>query len=146
MSDLQQTIERMFALTDALKWEERAELLAEDVDFLTPNGPSVGRQASIDFSVPFGQAFPAMKHTITKLVVTGDDAAVEGRWQATNTGPLTTPTGVIDPTGRAVEFVWCGVFHWNGTHLDVVHIYFDQMSMLGQLGLLPAPEAEPVAS
>ena len=141
MIALQQRIDQMFALTDALEWEERAELFAPEVDFLTPQGQTTGRQATIDFSRPFGTAFPAMQHIIDRVIVSasGDEAAVEGRWIATNTGPLTTPAGVVPPTGRTVEFVWTGVFHWDGQHLDRVHIYFDQMSMLGQLGLLPEP-------
>ena len=144
MSDVQTTIERFFALTDALAWEERAQLLAEDAEFVTPNGPTTGRQASIDFSVPFGTAFPTMAHTLDKVLVSGEHGIVEGRWRATNTGPLTTPAGTIDATGRTVEFPWCAVFHADGELLDSVHIYFDQMSMMGQLGLLPEPE--PAAS
>jgi predicted ester cyclase len=139
MSDLQTTIERLFALTDALAWEDRAQLMTEDVDFVTPNGPATGRQASIDFSIPMGVAFPTMQHVVDKLVVAGDDAIVEGRWHATNTGPLTTAAGTIDATGRTVDLPWCAVFHRDGELLDAVHIYFDQMVMLGQLGLVPEP-------
>jgi predicted ester cyclase len=141
MTDLPHVIDQMFALTDALKWEERAELCTTDVDFLTPQGQTTGRQATIDFSIPFGTAFPTMQHTLDRVVVSasGDEAAVEGRWIATNSGPLTTPQGIVPPTGRTVEFGWSGMFHWDGQHLDRIHIYFDQMSMLGQLGLLPEP-------
>ena len=41
------------------------------------------------------------------------------------------------PTGKAVELRWASAYEVNGAALTSEHLYFDQMDLLSQLGLLP---------
>jgi predicted ester cyclase len=50
---------------------------------------------------------------------------------------LHTPNGDVAPTGKPVEFRWAAVYEVEGEELISEHLFFDQMDLLGQLGLLP---------
>jgi hypothetical protein len=56
----------------------------------------------------------------------------------THTGVLHTPKGDVPPTGRAVGLRWAAVYLTEGDTLKSEQLFFDQMDLLGQLGLLPA--------
>jgi len=64
-------------------------------------------------------------------------AAAEGTIAGTHDGVLHTPNGDVAPTGRAVELRWAAVYATDGETLKSEHLFFDQMDLLGQLGLLP---------
>lgn len=72
----------------------------------------------------------------------GDDfAVVEFIGRGIHDGPLASPGGEIPPTGRRIETRFCEVFEARDGRLVRGRIYFDLATMLGQLGLMPAPEA-----
>lgn len=72
----------------------------------------------------------------------GDDfAVVEFIGRGTHDGPLAGPGGEIPPTGRRLETRFCEVFEARDGRLVRARIYFDLATVLGQLGLMPAPEA-----
>jgi hypothetical protein len=52
-------------------------------------------------------------------------------------GVFHTPSGDVAPTGRAVELPWAAVYATDGEMLRSEHLFFDQMDLRGQLGLLP---------
>lgn len=56
-------------------------------------------------------------------------------YEGTHDGSL----GQIPPTGRRVNFDFAGVFRVDGGKLAELWITWDNMTILGQLGLLPAP-------
>jgi hypothetical protein len=58
----------------------------------------------------------------------------------TNTGsPFPTPQGEAPPTGRKAIVDAVEVATVTDGKISKLYIYFDQVNMLGQLGLLPAP-------
>ena len=89
----------------------------------------------------FAAAVPDTRNTITRCVQDGDDAAVEGYFRGTHTGPLPSPQGPIPATGRQFELSFCGLGRVRGERISEVHVYFDSMSIMAQLGLLPEPAA-----
>lgn len=83
-------------------------------------------------------ACPDMRFEVT-LEVAGEDHVVT-HWVGggTHTGPMYTPSGaVIEPTGKKFQLVGCTTIEFeNGKH-KTAWTFFDQASMLAQLGLMP---------
>jgi ketosteroid isomerase-like protein len=57
----------------------------------------------------------------------------------THTGPFQTPQGEVPPTGRTVVIDAVDVVTATDGKISSWRVYFDQMGILRQLGLLPAP-------
>jgi ketosteroid isomerase-like protein len=74
-----------------------------------------------------------------KVVESGDQAVGEMTYRGTQTGPLVGPAGEIPPTGKSVELrgaAWITIRDGRIARFDG---YYDTMSMMVQLGLMPAP-------
>jgi predicted ester cyclase len=68
-------------------------------------------------------------------VVAGDDLiGVFATYEGTHLGPL----GAFPPTGKRAKFDFAGVFRVENDKLAEFWITWDNMTILGQLGLLPA--------
>ena len=64
-------------------------------------------------------------------------AVIEGTYAGTNTGPL----GPLPPTGRAVSMPFAIVFGFDDAgKVTTYDVYYDQYTLLTQLGHLPAPD------
>ena len=60
-----------------------------------------------------------------------DETIVRG----THTGPMQTPDGVIPATGKSVEIRTCRVIEIEDDKVKSIREYYDQMTMMQQLGL-----------
>lgn len=140
MARLEELARQILELTDRHDWVAREAMLAPDCEFVTPAGAQRGPAATTAFSAPYAEAFPAARHQVDLVVGAGDAAVAEGLWIATHRGPLVTPQGPIPATGRTVTVPFVMTMRVSGELIASVHVYFDQMSLLGQLGLLPEPQ------
>ena len=87
----------------------------------------------------FVESFPDMRVEVTNVFATEDDESViEFTGRGTNTGLLHMPTGDIPPTGRYSELRFCSVNRAKSGKIVSIHSYYDVMTMLQQLGLVPA--------
>ncbi len=86
----------------------------------------------------FAEAFPGSRTEITTMFASEDQVVVEFIGRGTNTGPLHMPTGDIPATGRNLEMSFCEVIQCRNGKIVNFHIYFDNMTLLQQLGLVPA--------
>lgn len=83
--------------------------------------------------------FPDLEIVIDRQFQEGDTVVTEMRFTGTQSAPMTTPQGVLPPTGRRVDVPGC-VLHTIRDGKITQHTgYYDQMLFLGQLGLLPEP-------
>ena len=117
--------------------DSSADPWAADAEMVAPGGGASGRDEIIGFLGVFHEAFPDLRLEIKQLLSNGPAAAAEGTLAGTHDGVLHTPNGDIPPTGRAVELRWAAVYATDGQTLKSEHLFFDQMELLGQLGLLP---------
>ncbi len=131
---------KMLELTDRQDWAAREALLTPDCDVLTPTGRLRGRAATTAYSKPLVSAFSDAHHRIDLVAASGDVAVVEGAWIATHTGPLVTPDGEVPPTGRSLNLPFAATMRASGDHVASMHVYFDQLAFLAQLGLVPQPQ------
>lgn len=115
-----------------------ADPWAEDAVMVAPGAEVKGRDDVLGFIAVFREAFPDLRLELGQLLTDGPAAAAEGTLTGTHDGVLRTPGGDVAPTGRAVALRWSAVYATEGDTLKSEHLFFDQMDLLGQLGLLPA--------
>ena len=86
----------------------------------------------------FAEAFPDSNVEVTNTFATEDQIVIEFTGRGTNTGPLHLPTGDIPATGRHSEVRYCEVMQCRNGKIVSFHIYYDNMTLLQNLGLVPA--------
>ena len=84
---------------------------------------------------PFVEAFPDIKHRVIDPIESDGRIAFELEITGTHTAPLVGPGGEIPPTGKPIQLAAANVWTVAGGKIASYHIYFDQMSFMGQLGL-----------
>jgi predicted ester cyclase len=84
-------------------------------------------------------AFPDNQQIMSTIVGAGDQAAAEGVFEGTHTGSLRAPDGTeISPTGHRLSGRFSEFFVVRDDKIVSVHLYYDQLDVLAQLGLMPA--------
>jgi steroid delta-isomerase-like uncharacterized protein len=115
------------------------DLYAEDALQNMPDGTFVGRDAIRDRLAQELIAFPDVNHVVRSFVEQGDAFCDEWTFAGTHTGSLLLPDGrELPPTGKRIEvrgMEYCQV-NDNGK-LTVDTLYYDNLAVLVQLGLLP---------
>jgi len=139
MTDARTLAERLFEAIDSHRWADVHAVLTADAEMSSPFGTRLTVPAWLDINRAFAVACPDGRHTITDVVDDGDRFAIEGTWSGTHTGPMAGPGGEVPPTGRSVVLPFCGIATRRGDRIAAVTVYLDQMTMLGQLGLVPEP-------
>ena len=125
---------------------------AED-DLFSPDvvtvDPAAGTIRGIDsfkaYVRAFHAAFPDERHTLSSVVESGSMVAAEGTFTGTHAGPLVGPAGQVPATGRTVQLAFADVFEVEQGRITRHRLYYDQVSFLGQLGLLTASAAATAA-
>jgi steroid delta-isomerase-like uncharacterized protein len=111
---------------------------AEDCSLTSPDGGGKGQEAVGAFYDSSVGAFPDNRVRVIALAEDGELLAEEGVMAGTNTGPIPTPDGIELPaTGASVELPYCAMHVVRDDRIVESRYYWDQMAMLGQLGLLP---------
>ncbi len=91
----------------------------------------------VDVSKAWKSAFPDMKASVQECFASGDAVVCEVEWSGTHKGPLAGPMGTIAPTNRAGKLPAMLLFRFDGDRIRECHHYFDLMTMLAQLGVMP---------
>jgi predicted ester cyclase len=96
-----------------------------------PDGPEGVKMAA----AMYHGAFPNMQITIDEQVAEGD--TVVTRWTAVgvNSGPM----GDMPASGKSVTVTGMGIDHYQDGKIVSSWGVFDQMGMLVQMGVIPAP-------
>lgn len=84
-------------------------------------------------------AFPDNIQTFTHIAVDADLIGVFATYEGTHLGPL----GPIPPTAKHVKFDFAGMFKLRDDKLAELWITWDNMTIMAQLGLLPAEDVAP---
>jgi steroid delta-isomerase-like uncharacterized protein len=81
------------------------------------------------------RAFPDQRNELLALHHTDDAVVVEAVVRGTHKGPLRN----LPPTGREFELPILSIFLFNGDRLICERVYFDQTTVLRQLGVARDP-------
>jgi ketosteroid isomerase-like protein len=114
---------------------------AEDATAEVPGASLAGREQIGGYYGVFSDAFSGVRHDFTNIVEAGNTVVVEGVGHASHTAPLATPQGEVPPTGRDLALPFAELFEVEGGLIRSVRFYFDQVTFMTQLGLMPAPAA-----
>lgn len=122
-------------------WVEKslAHFAADSTVTVVPSGRKLpGSEGYKELVENFSRAFPGSNVELTNAFATEDQLVIEFTGRGTNTGLLRLPTGDIPATGRYSELQFCEVIQCRNGKIVSFHIYFDNMTLLQNLGLVPA--------
>jgi len=139
MTDAREVVERHVEAFNGRDAE--ADPWSEEADLIAPGASMRGREEVLGFIAAFWDAFPDGRLELSRVFAERSVAAAEGRFIGTHTGVLHTPVGDVPATSRHVEFRWMSSYDVRGDELASEHLYFDQVELLGQLGLMPTSAA-----
>jgi predicted ester cyclase len=134
MTEAKQVVERHVEAFNAQQAD--AEPWTEDAEFVAPGASMRGREQVLAFLGAFWEAFPDGRLELSRAFGEGSVAAAEGRFIGTHSGVFRTPTAEVPATGRLVDFRWMSAYEARGDELASEHLYFDQVELLTQLGLM----------
>lgn len=118
------------------------ELNAENVAFEGPGDVKLqGRDAATGYAMAWLNAFPDATITVSNEIVGGDWIVQEFTFEGTHDETLSGPRGDIPATHRHLKGRGVQVLHVTGDTVDDTRLYYDQVDMLTQLGLMPEPAA-----
>ncbi len=129
------TARRLYELLNAGNIEAIGELVSADYNEHDPlPDQGTGREGALDrFSMIVGALAP--RFTVEDVIAEGDRVA--GRW--TNAGTHVGEFAGIPPTAKTFTIKGIDIYRLAGGKLCEHWHVVDQLSMLGQLGLLPQP-------
>ena len=110
---------------------------AEDIDVpsgTTLHGPD-GHKRLLLFLV---ESFPDMRAELINAFATEDQVVLECTVRWNDTGPLYLPSGTLPNTRRPGKLRICFVFQIRNGKVTSLHQYYDMMTQMEQLGLVPA--------
>ena len=85
------------------------------------------------FLEAYTAVFPDNVQTPTHVAVAGDLIGVFATYEGTHLGPF----GPFEATGKSATFDFAGMFTMENGKLSEFRVTWDNMTILGQLGLLP---------
>ena len=116
------------------------ELNAENAKVEAPGDVKIeGREAATEYAMAWLRAFPDARVTVHNELAAGDWVTQEFTFEGSHEGTLSSPAGDIPAThkrlsGRAVQ-----IFKVEGDVVTDTRLYFDQVQVMTQLGLMPEP-------
>lgn len=138
MAELVTPYAEWYAAADDHDTVRLAEIVTPDCELVAPGANLRGPEQIARWVQVFFDAFPDLNHPISTAVLSGDTLAVELRLKGTHTGPLLSPQGTVPPTKQAIDLREANVLTCSGERIASVHMYFDQVEFLTQVGLMPA--------
>jgi steroid delta-isomerase-like uncharacterized protein len=98
-----------------------------------------GPEAITAYAMAWVNAFPDARVTVHNQVVDGDWVADRFTFTGTHDGTLVGPAGDIPATNRHVDGRGVQMMRVEDGKIAEFHLYYDQVQLLTQLGLMPEP-------
>ena len=100
--------------------------------------PLKGREAVSEWNRAFTDAFPDLRFRLERSFGEGDWVCGEGIGTGTHRGPLPGPDGqTIPATNKTIRLKFAATQKLEGGEVTEVHVYFDRLEMVTQLGIKP---------
>ena len=142
MSSYRNLLERYVELYNAGDLDGCMDLYSEDAVQIMPDGVFHGRSKIHERLARELAAFTDVKFGFGSFLEQGDTFADEWSMAGTHTGPLTLPDGsTLPPTGRRVEVKGMEFVRIRDGKIVVDNLYYDNLALLSQLGLIPQATA-----
>ncbi|MGD9529636.1 ester cyclase [Pseudonocardia sp.] len=117
------------------------DLFRPDAEITGPGGMVLqGADGARAFWQGYQGAFPDNRVVARAVFGAGDQAVEEAAFEGTHTAALVGADGTeVPPTGRRVSVPFTAVYGLRDGRVATYHLYFDQVELLTQLGLMPGP-------
>ena len=144
MSEAKRILEDAIELWNVGDREAWATLYTEDVEYEGPGGTRISGLTDLKekyFDALLTAAPDRLSQDVV-LIAEGDQVVELARYTGTHTDTWRSPDGLeIPATGRELDFPFVGVFRVTDGKINSIRIYYDQIEVLTQLGLMPVPAA-----
>jgi predicted ester cyclase len=118
------------------------ELTAENAAFEGPGDVRLeGRDATAGYAMSWLNAFEDARLEVHNEIVAGDWVVQEFAFVGTHTGTLQSPAGDIPATHRQLRGRGTQILHVENGVVGDTRLYFDQVQVMTQLGLMPETAA-----
>lgn len=97
-----------------------------------------GKQGWGEWLQNWAVSLPDALTELKTVTATDQRIVTEHTGRGTHTGPLTTPIGVIPPTGKRIELSFAEVYIMRDGKIRMMRAYWDTGTLMRQLGLVPA--------
>ena len=140
MSEAKEVLGQAIECWNARDRDGWATLYAEDVVYEAPGGQRISGLVDLQekYFDALATAAPDRSSRDVVLFADGEHVVEQARYVGTHTGPLQSPDGVeVPPTGKQFDFPFVGIFRVQGGKIRSIRIYYDQIELFTQLGLMP---------
>jgi len=135
-----QVVKRIMAAANAQDIDEYLAMQHPQIELVLPGGVTLrGRDEVKEHVQAQWAAFPDGRVTCVNQFFSGNQAATEILLAATHSGALATPSGSVPPTGNRINVRFVAVHEIADGMARSERVYFDQLDLLTQLGLMPGP-------
>jgi steroid delta-isomerase-like uncharacterized protein len=140
MSNHRALLDRAVAVYNDGNLDGYVDLYTDDAILATPEGTFKGKDELRGRFARELSALSDFRFDVISYVETGDTFADEFIFAGTHTGPLLMPDGTELPaTGRRIEVRGMEMVQVRDGRMAVDNLYYDNVAVLAQLGLLPPP-------
>ncbi len=130
-------VNRYYDTLNRRDWAAYEALFAPDCVISAPGSfEGTGVEAVRAFDRVWADAATDFRVETKRQFAAGGQVASENVAHATHTGVLRTPSGEIPPTGRTLAGPYVGIFTVRAGKIASQTIYFDQVGLMTQLGVL----------
>jgi len=112
---------------------------ADNVKLGAPGFKVEGPEAATKHAMGWLNGFPDGRMTVENTIACDSWIVQEVVMEGTNTGVLEGPAGSIQPTVKHRTLKGASIVRYQDGLIVSVNLYYDQLEMLTQLGLKPAP-------
>ncbi|HEX6679513.1 MAG TPA: ester cyclase [Gaiellaceae bacterium] len=118
------------------------ELNGEHAVFEAPGEVRIeGRDAVTEYAMAWLRAFPDARLNVNNELADGDWVVQEFTFEGTHEDTLSSPSGDIPATHNRLNGRGVQIFKVEGEVVTDTRLYFDQVQVMTQLGLMPEPAA-----
>jgi steroid delta-isomerase-like uncharacterized protein len=140
MADAREIGRRFLDAFNAHDEPKLRELNAEDAVFEAPGDVHLeGRDATTEYAMAWLRAFPDATITVNNELVAGDWVVQEFTFSGTHEDTLMSPGGEIPATNKRLNGRGVQILRVEGDTVADTRLYFDQVQVMTQLGLMPQP-------
>ena len=144
-TEARSVVERGNKAFNAHDMEAIARESAPDTEMTAPGDIKLkGPQAVKEYNQNFISAFPDARVESKNIFTQGNHVIVEGVFTGTHNGILKTPMGDVPATGRKVKGEFVQIFEIDRGLVKRLHLMYDQVQLMTQLGMAPAPPQQAV--
>ena len=108
---------------------------AENAEMIDPTGKYKGSAQIIAAFKVWKTAFPQANAQVTNQVSEGDQLFTEVVYRGTHSGPLSSPSATIAPTGKPIELHMAIASTFRDGLIQRERAYYDLASLMQQLGV-----------